>query len=113
MTEQELYESFEQRSVARGGEHYFEREIALQFVDLCESNDFAVIGIEGFWISEKTLPDSHWIADFSSTLQRGDWAQIKATTAAEARRFIKRAPPGLRFSMVVLSRAEFSARPLV
>lgn len=113
MTEQELYELFEQHSVARGGEHYFEREIAVQFVDVCEANDFAVIGIEGFWISEKTLPDSHWIADFSSTLQRGGWDDIKATTAAEARRFMNRAPSGLRFSTVVLSRAEFYACPSV
>jgi hypothetical protein len=110
MIEEELYERFTQYGVVRGGEHYFERDIALQFVDLCVQNDFAVIGIEGFWISEQTLPDSHWVADFSSTLRGREWGEIKTLNAAEARHFINRAPSGLRFSIVVLSRSEFNAR---
>jgi hypothetical protein len=107
MIEQQLYDCFAHESIIRGNEYYMERGVALQFIELCDKNDFAVIGIEGFWISGKTVSDSHWIADYSSNLRVRDWNQVMKLNGSEARRFVDSAPLGIRFSIVVLSRSEY------
>ena len=105
--EQQLFGSFASAAVRRGKEFYFDRALAMQFLDRCDIDDFAVIGIEGFRITPTaTEPDMTLIADYSGRLITGEWGQIKRACNTDARQFVRAAPEGAFFNFVVSSSDE-------
>jgi len=101
--EKKLFETFSGRAIRRGNEVYFDRDLAMQFLDLCDRDDFTVIGLEGFRITDTTTePQMAWIADYSGRLGSGPSAVIRELNNAEARRFIRSAPEDLTFNFVVV-----------
>ena len=88
--------------VSRGGEHFLDRHAALEFVAMCEQDNLAVIGIEGFRVTENgTQPDLEYIADYSSRLDAFEWPAVRCANNDDAKRFIELAPNILYFSFVV------------
>lgn len=100
--ERHLFESFAARSERRGDEFYFDRAAALDFVQACDDNDFAIIGIECFWLtSHATVPEPSLIADYSSDLGTTEWRAFKSRNNNNARRFVSAAPGDVFFAFVI------------
>ena len=80
--------------VKRGGEIYFDRDAAIRLIEQCAVEEFAILGVEAFRLSDgSTEPDPAWIADFSSLVNE------QSTRAAED--FVRRAPRDRYFNFVV------------
>lgn len=100
--ERHLFESFAARSQRRGNEFYFDRDTALAFIQACEDNDFAIIGIECFRLTQHaTVPEPSLIADYSSDAEAIDWQGFRDRNNNNAREFVREAPDGLFFNFVV------------
>lgn len=111
LTETQVFERFAPIGIAaEGGELYIPKQIASDFIDLCENNDLAVIGIEGLIYEDgKFIPQLDLIADYSS-LHPVSWTSYKGTCNSAARAFIasSKSPGDLYFSFVISSYDEFA-----
>lgn len=89
MTEQELYEPYRAASiVTSGGEVYIPKCQAAQFLALCNSEGFGILGIDCIrQEGNKAILDSELIADFSSRT-REDYVSFLRNTFEDALRFL-------------------------
>jgi hypothetical protein len=97
------------RGRSRGGEIYLTPEAAIDCVRVCEENDVAVVGVEGFILDEaSTAPLLDEIADFSE-LAAVEWASFRQEVNREAVEFIKELPKrvGLNVTLTLLSSEEW------
>ncbi len=97
------------RGMTRGGEVYLTPEAAAACVRICEDDDVAVIGLEGYLIDEaSTVPLLDQIADFSG-LRAVDWLTFRTEVNREALEFIEDLPRrvGLLIALTLLSREEW------
>ena len=78
-----------------GGEFYLAAAAVQRFLEACQGELLAVIGIEGFTLLDgKLMPDLDLIADFSSFLRAdGTWEVLVRQTMHEARLFVGHIPP--------------------
>lgn len=105
--ERRLFGVFRDSAIRRGNEFYFDRDRAMRFLETCDREDLAVVGIECFRItSDATEPDMNFIADYSSRLQSVEWPEARRMINAEARQFVASASEGLFFNFVVSSSEE-------
>jgi hypothetical protein len=103
MSEESLIKEFNKRGKIVSGELVFNAQTALDFVDACESNDLAVIGVEGFILESGGLrPQPNMIADYSSA-EKSTWKQFRDLCNRSAKQFLRTisSKPGLVFSIVV------------
>ncbi len=109
LTETQVFEQFAPIGiVSENGEIYIPKRKASDFIDLCENNQLAVIGMEGFiYEDSKFIPQLDLIADYSSS-EFGDWISYMETCNSAARAFIESAKSkdNLFFTFVVLSPQE-------
>ena len=60
---------FYKKAVKRGGLLLFEKGIALDFIDVCQKQNIAILGIDGFYLAEReTQPSMINSIDFEKTL---------------------------------------------
>ena len=88
------------------------REAALKFIEQCERRGDAVLGIEGFAVSDEgRRPRMDLIADFSPTEPRQQWEDYRSQVNREARRFVEGAPSSkdLVFEFVTWSKHDWAA----
>jgi hypothetical protein len=111
LTETQVFEQFAPIGiVAEGGEIYIPKREVSDFIDLCESNQLAVIGVEGLIYEDgKFIPQLDLIADYSSS-RIADWTTYMETCNSAARAFIESAKSreNLYFTFVVLSPQEIA-----
>lgn len=109
MTEEELLAAFVPRGVIRGNELYLTPADALELLELCRTNDCAMVGVEAFRLErEATVPMPGLIADFSKRAG-GSWHEFAESSYESARAFLSRLvrDSGLRVAVVILSMAEW------
>lgn len=110
LSEKQVFDQFISRGVAGDyGELYLPRASSLEFIQACEENDLAVVGIEGFRYEDgKLLPQLDLIADYSSTPD-ASWSSYKNACNNSARIFVEDSDSrySLCFSFTVMSREEF------
>lgn len=97
------------RGIERGGEIYLTPESGIACIAVCQEDDLAVVGVEGFVIDEgSTVPLIDQIADFSQ-LRAIDWSSFRNESNREAIEFINQLPRsvGLHVSLTLLSRGEW------
>jgi hypothetical protein len=102
-SESQLFETFADRAVRFGSEFYFSKAPAIEFIEACDENDFAVIGIEGFRINETMIqPDMGLIADYSEHLRDGNWPEMRRLNNAAARRFLEDVDSDVFLNFVII-----------
>lgn len=109
LSEEQIYARFTSNGiVTEGGEVYIPKISAAEFIELCEKNDLAVIGIEGLVYSDGNLiPQLDLIADYSSS-HSSDWSSHKLACNSAARTFVhgSNSRENLYFAFVVMSERE-------
>ena len=109
MTEEALFEPFRDAATIRDGEMFFTPRCAFDFIAACSQNRFAIIGVEGFQLSDgETRPQLDMIQDFSST-QSATWQSYCAACNQAASSLLQRVyeTPGLFLNFTVLSETEW------
>lgn len=100
----DLLNRYRSRVVERFNELYFTPEVATQFVRDCEKANIAILGIEGFVLSNKKLyPQMDLIGDFSPRGSYSSWEEYRRLANESARRLLTEA--GDRASLVFIINA--------
>ena len=82
------------KALERGGLFLYSKENALEFVKECEKEKIQLLGIDGFFITDKsTQPSMDYSIDFSSSLFEG-------TVYNKAIDFLEASPNNLFFEIV-------------
>ena len=89
LSEDELCKQFASRGTVSAGEIYLPSEAAIELVKACDSNNLAVIGVEGFHKRGRELePVLDLILDLS-TAGGSSWSEFRRSANGEAERFLK------------------------
>lgn len=76
-TEEQILSKFKEKAIFKSGELYFSTIEALKFVNFCQKNNFAIIGLEGFFYKKKEVyPQLDMIVDYSS-LKTKTWEEFQ------------------------------------
>ena len=112
LSEVEIINRFRKHGISQdGGELYLRVSMALKFVEVCQKNNLAIIGFEGFLYDddEGTLePLLDQIADFS-TVQASHWEAFRNLCNKYCRNLIRGLSQKERMAInfTVLSRSEW------
>jgi hypothetical protein len=86
--------SFASKALIKGGIYLYLKHDALQYVFACQKEDIPILGIDAFYITQKsTQPSMEHSIDFSTHL-------IDKSTFAEATKFLEGMPDSLYFEIV-------------
>ncbi|MGE5623919.1 MAG: hypothetical protein ACM3ZT_00005 [Bacillota bacterium] len=108
LTESQIIDKFARDVVKRAGQVYFKEPAARSFVASCQVNDLAIVGIEGFTLTESaTQPHLDMIADYSK-FAAVRWEDYRDSLNEAATRFIVEVQkPGIWFNFTVLTRKDW------
>ena len=112
LTEQQLFEEFRQCAfvIAHDGAPYLDVPHALAFVDACQANDLAVLGLDGFVAdrNEQSLNVRDALIVDCSSIEASQWPQFRDKANSFARGFLleQAGEPDLVFEFVLWSAAE-------
>ncbi|MBI1928512.1 hypothetical protein HYR99_30250 [Candidatus Poribacteria bacterium] len=111
LSETEIIDRFRQHGIFQDdGELYLRVPIALKFVEVCQENELAIIGFEGFYYDdekETIEPLFDQIADFSA-LKASSWEEFRNLCNKYSKELIRELSPQERIviNFTVLSQAE-------
>jgi hypothetical protein len=114
MREAEVFDRFAADGViTEYGELYLPKSRALDLIAVCQENDLAIIGIEGFiYDAGKFVPQSDLIADYSTSRasRERDWIEYRDSCNTAAKHFVQSANSreNLYFTFVISSCEEFA-----
>ncbi|PSN12862.1 hypothetical protein C7293_18390 [filamentous cyanobacterium CCT1] len=106
----DIFEQYRQYGIITGEELYIPSQYAISFVEDCRLQNVAVIGIEGFLITEQQImPLLDEIADFSSIVS-SDWQDYVSQCNAAAKNFIEVSSKDRKrfFNFVVINQDEWA-----
>ena len=112
--EQQIIEEYLQHGVMSGKELIVRSEAALSFINACDRIGLAIVGIEGFTISDQqVMPHLDMIADFSD-IKAMTWDEYKRASLEAARNFETQflSRHELGFNFVLLEEREWKGRLL-
>jgi hypothetical protein len=111
LSEKQVFSLYQDKAIVRHHEFFLPASNALDFLETCDQNCFAVVGMEGFIYDGQTVqPQLDLIADYSAA--SGDtWEEFKKICNASARAFLGQLPTrnNLVFTFVLMSREEREA----
>jgi hypothetical protein len=108
----ELIKAFPNEATSGGRSVYFEVGKAVGVVKFCQTNGWAVIGLEGFHLDGNDLvPDLGFIADFTGTTHTSSWSDYVQLCATGAETVLNRwvSNPALMVELVVKTEADSEA----
>ncbi len=86
--EEQIVQEYLQHGVMSGQELIVRSEAALSFINACDRIGLAIVGIEGFTISDQqVMPHLDMIADFSD-IKAMTWDEYKRVSLEAARKFV-------------------------
>lgn len=104
---EQVIKPYKRKAVITLGDYYFASEDGLHLIRECESNNLAIIGVEGFLLENSDLtPRLDLIADYSNEIndRSKDWQTRRSTCNKAAATFIKKYQADrLVFSLVIKS----------
>ena len=109
--DEEMIERFRDRGILRGKELFLTPSTALEFLEACEENDLAILGIDTFLFKEEGIQIlMDWIADYSLP-EWTNWEECRSECYTSGKKFLADLPKkeGIRVSIVVLSQEELRA----
>ncbi|MCZ8049795.1 MAG: hypothetical protein GPI90_20905 [Microcystis aeruginosa K13-05] len=110
LKEQQLFDLYSSYGFTQGGELYLPISHSLKFLQDCQQNELAIIGIEGFIYEEGEIsPQLDLIADFSS-ISASDWQNYQNICNSAAKNFllgVNIKDKSMVFNFVILSRSEW------
>jgi hypothetical protein len=112
LSETEIIDYFRKHGIFQDdGELYLRVPIALKFVEVCQENELAIIGFEGFFYDDegRTIePLLDQIADFS-TVKATHWEEFKNLCNKYSKKLIRglSQKEGIVVNFTVLSQAEW------
>lgn len=112
LSETEIIDRFREHGIFQeGDELYLRAPMALKFVEVCQENELAVIGFEGFFYDddEETIePLLDQIADFS-TVKAAHWEEFRNLCNTYSKKLIRglSQKEGIVVNFTVLSQAEW------
>ncbi len=89
LDEQQILKLLKTQGIVRGEEVYLSPSSTLQLLALCDQNDFAILGLEGFRVSgDQLTPDLDLILDCSAFVG-SSWEEFRDTCNSRCGGFVE------------------------